>query len=293
MQILLLALLLTTASDTNVTVTTTDGPTTEGTIAAWNATSLTLQSAEQSREFVAEKLLSIRWSSPTAANHLHDKYVELVDGTRIPIERYVVSHRMATIDTPFAKTPLSISTSQIRWVQLKTQTKSTESLLAELREKPLTGDMLVIQKKDSERVDHLMGVVEDVTGQQVTFRWEEEVVPVKRSKVAAVAYYHAQLSKLPEPVCLLTTRDGAQIPAMRLAFASENSLEVTTPSGVVLRLPLKSLRNADYSRGKILYLSDMHPQSERWIPRIALPECSARGRWAYPQTWHATSRPIV
>ncbi len=273
MQILLLTLLLTVAADMKVTVLTTDGPPMEGTLATWSATALTLQSAEQSQKFSAEKLLRIRWSSPASISDQHGKYVKLVDGTRIPIERYVVSDGTATFSTPFAKTPLNIPTSQIHWVQLKKQTQKTKTLLAELREKPWAGDVLVIQKSGSERVDHLTGVVEDVSDKQVTFRWDEEVVPVKRSKVVAVGYYHAQLSELSQPICLLKTRNGAQIPVVRLAFFPKE-IEVATPSGIVLRLPLKSLQSADYSHGKILYLSDMRPLSQRWTPRIALPEAA-------------------
>lgn len=56
----------------------------------------------------------------------------------------------------------------------------------------------------------------------------------------------------------------------RLAL-QEHRLHVKTTCGVALELPVEELVSADYSFGKLVYLSDLKPLSVQWTPRVGLP----------------------
>ncbi len=51
----------------------------------------------------------------------------------------------------------------------------------------------------------------------------------------------------------------------------EDRLNVQTVCGFSVELPVEELVSADYSFGKLVYLSDLKPLSVQWIPRVGLP----------------------
>src|SRR5690606_14108102 len=74
--------------------------------------------------------------------------------------------------------------------------------------------------------------------------------------------------------CIVTTTTGYRLPVREATLENEN-VAITTPSGMQLQVPLESIAVADYSMGKIEYLSDLHPVHEDWVPLIAIPENAA------------------
>jgi len=254
----------------HVDVSTVDGTEMRGELNSWTSAEITLVSEGKTAKFNAEQLLQVRWPQPSSSEELPAGRVQFVDGTQLPLDEYEVADRQATIKTPLSKRPLKMATSQIRWVQFSARATEAEKLRKILAEKPSTGDMLVIQKPKTGAIDSLTGVVGDVSSSQVRFRWEGEDIPVKRSKVAALAYYHLRLPEFPAAICWLTTRDGARLPVSRLEL-EQDRLHVTSVAGLELLMPIDALAEADYSVGKLTYLSDLQPMRQQWIPRIELP----------------------
>jgi len=267
---LLVASLLAVSAELHVAVSSMDGTDVRGDLKTWTSTELTLSAEGEITTFATDRLLQVRWLPPSPKAEHPPAVLQLVDGTRLPLDEYEVTDRQATVKTPLAKQPLILATTQIRWVQFSTPSNQNEAPWRELEEKQKVGDVLVIQKAKTGAIDYLTGIVGDISSKQVQFHWEGEDIPVKRSKIAALAYYHSRLPEFPAAICWLTTRDGARLPAARIVLDQEE-VQITTVEGLKLRVVLDSLVEADYSVGKLTYLSDLQPLRQRWTPRIALP----------------------
>lgn len=266
----LLASLPAQAGDWQVTLKTVDGKQSSGVLTDWNSDIVTIANGDATTSIATERLLDLRWQPAPSATKQNAAFLELIDGTRLPLLEYSVADRQATISTPLADEPLVVPTSDIRRVQFTPLIDQINRLWHELEEKHPDGDVLVVHKNKNTTLDYLDGVLGDVSSKQVEFRWEGDEISVKRSKVAALTYYHAQSPELPAPMCWLTTNQGATLPVASAAL-EESHLQLTTIAGLEFRLPLERIQAADYSVGKLTYLSDLEPLRMKWTPRVELP----------------------
>ena len=265
-------------TETSAMVTTIAGEQLAGVVTTWNTAGIALQTKGKVQELTQEQLLRISWqqdeadapmqTSPSLAQRW--AILGLVDDTILPITQLEVIGRQAKVTSPLSATELLIPLDHIRFVQFSTEPDVAAKLQMKLDSSQLDGDLLVIQKKGSGQLDFLSGLIGDISADQVEFTWEGEPIPVRRSKIAALAYYHARPPQLRETVCSMTTHGGARLPAAGVLQVGEN-LQLTTPCGLKLEIPRHALKDADYSSGKLVYLSDLKPIRQKWIPRIGLP----------------------
>ena len=272
----LLALLFlaipTLAVSPELIATAIDGQQTTGELVSWQADNLTLTSGGKTVELPLDRLLSIHPAASSTKPKQLPIYVELTDGSQLPLRDFAVSDHQATIDTPLAAEPLVLSTEQVQLVQFSPRARENAAFWSDLANKQLPGDVLVVQQSGAEQVEYLSGVLGDVSAEQINFKWDGEDIPVKRTKVVALAYYHGQALELPSASCWLTTVDGARLPVAQLEWdPSSKKLHVTTVGGIKLVVSLARLHEADYSIGKLTYLSDLEPLAQEWTPRIDLP----------------------
>ncbi len=260
-----------TAAEPLLTVHKIDGSHLSGRLRDWTPDELvmSLDNESDSARIPSQELLRVDWANADLSVSGSVPTIELIDGTRLPIDHYEVSQRLATVETSLTSEPLSIATSEIRWVQFS---NSAEAGLLErdLREKPLVGDLLIVRRRKSNTLDYLSGVVGDVNDRRVEFVWDGEPIPVNRSKVEAIAYYHANRSTQPAALCWLTTREGARLPLASFKIEAPHLLAETI-GGIEIKIPLASSRSADFSNGKVAYLSDLEPLQQKWSPYLDLP----------------------
>ncbi len=243
-----------------------------GELVNWQTDKLTLKIDGKSVEMSVERLLSVRPAEAPRKEVALPVFVELSDGSRLPMREFSVSQHEATIDTPLSTEPLIVSTELIRSVQFSPLARANAKFWSELAEGRMSGDALVVRQGDPGQVDFLTGVLGDISAAEVMFTWDGETIPVKRTKVVALAYYHGRPPEWQSANCCLTTDSGARLPAAEIRWnAASESLDVMTVGGVELRLPWYNLVQADYSIGKLTYLSDLEPLQARWTPRIDLP----------------------
>ncbi|QEG35574.1 NPCBM/NEW2 domain-containing protein [Bythopirellula goksoeyrii] len=268
---------------TMVTISTLDGLKQAGELIEWTTQSVSFKDADQLAKFSPQELLRIEFQTSRRKATASDISVELIDGSRIPATTFVVIGHEATLETPLSAVPLTVPTAQIRFVEFPQSRRPTESWQSKWEQKEFTGDVLVLLKKSSAEVDFLTGVINDITDSQVDFTWEGETIPVKLSKVAALTFYHAQSEEIAEPLCWLELSSGSRLPAAKIERNGEN-LQVTTTSGILLEVRLNEIAAADYSVGKLAYLSDMQPLREKWTPLIELPTSDNQlGRLGMPR----------
>ena len=274
---LLIALIAATVGkDAEAIVATLDGRAINGTIESWSAKDISIMVADGAMSLPTSELIDVHWArnldKPSEATS-----VELIDGTRIPYATFTIASRKATFTGARFEQPLSIPREAIRLIELRASTPFIATALEEIERKQLPGDALVVSQRDSEMMDYLTGVIGDVTAEQAAFEWDGDRVPVKRSKIAAMVFYQARQPTLPEAVCDLSLVDGSRVAASEVSLR-DGRLSVTTPAGVELELPLEQVMRADFSTGKIAYLSDMKPAEVRWTPGIGVPEGGATVR---------------
>ena len=245
-------------------VTTADGQNLAGDLVGWSTDGIELSVAGSPRVFSPTELLGVRSQQPPAPNKKFTPFVELADESCLPITEFSVKDRIATITTPLAKEPFQIRADQVRlvkWLDTEVSLPSAEA----------TGDAVAVTKKDSAETEILTGVLGDITAEQVEFTWEGETLPVKRSKIAALSFFQkANNDATADPLCYLTLSSGARLAAKQLKLTS-TALEATTLSGHEFRVPLADLIDADYSVGKLSYLSDLKPLQSKWTPLIEMP----------------------
>jgi hypothetical protein len=248
----------------SLAVTTADGQTITGDLISWTTDGIEISANGSPRVFAPTELLAARSEQPPTAANKFAPYIELADESRLPITEFSVKDRIATVKTPLADEPLQIRADQIRLV--KWSDTETNLPLADA-----VGDVVAVTKKDSTETENLTGVIGTVTDEQVEFTWEGETLPVKRSKIAAFSFFQKDTqAATTDPLCYLTLGSGARLAAKQLKL-QDDALQVTTPSGHELRVPLADLIDADYSAGKLSYLSDLKPLESKWTPLIEMP----------------------
>jgi len=107
-----------------------------------------------------------------------------------------------------------------------------------------------------------------VTDTQVEFEVDGERLPVKRAKLGGLAYYHPAGAKLPEVICRITDASGSRWAAQSVRLAGE--LHWTTPAGVAVAAELADVAKIDFASDRIVYLSDLKPESAGWTPFFRL-----------------------
>ena len=269
--IIVLLLLLTRpllGEESQVVATNLDGTTVAGKLLSWDESEIVIYSNDGPVTLNKEEILNLdcgRKNSESASATLL-----LVDHTKLPIQSYRTDSSQAIVSTGLAEEELSIPTDKIQKVVFIPDNQQLSGIWNELEEKRPTGDVLVIHKKNAEVLDYLVGVVGKFSAEQVAFNWDGDEIPVKISKVAAISYYHAQQKEFDPPTCWIKTRSGGALPAQAVNLV-EDQLQVTTIGGLNLQIPVKDLTIADYSQGKVVFLSDMKPISQKWTPLISLP----------------------
>lgn len=244
-----------------------DGTQYVGELVAWDNSGLTLSNADDTVTLATSELLRVKWSQAAEVDHEAETFLELVDGTLLPYHTYEVQSGRATITTPLTSEPSTIPTSSIEWVKFMPNAPTTDAT-------ELEGDALVIYNKKKDAFDRLDGILGDVSSEKVLFEWDGESVPVKKSKVAAIGYFHLKRKTIPDPICVLTLTNGARLPVGALTIEGQ-AVQVRTVGALEFSIPLESVLEADYSQDKLVYLSDLKPIRERWTPRIDLPASAA------------------
>src|SRR5262245_41840970 len=220
----------------------------------------------QETTLAADRLLYISpRSAPTpATNDKSSVWLELVDGSTLVANRFAVQKGSATIG--LSNEDIELPTRFIAKVRFSLPNESRAAWPTDVGSQA-TSDLLVT--RTSKGVDFLEGVLGDITPEHANFQFQGETIPVKRAKVDGLVYFHKATDKLPDATCTMDDARGWQLKAKSVSLA-EGQLEVTTLAGVALRVPWESISRLDFSAGKVVYLSDLDPESVQWTPYLDL-----------------------
>jgi hypothetical protein len=139
-----------------------------------------------------------------------------------------------------------------------------------MRRQNLANDIIAVLKKDGKSLDYAEGVIGDIADDKIGFKLEGELQRVDRAKIAGVMYYRPDRRMKEDPKASIQGRSGLRVSAAHVEL-KDSLLELTTAAGVQLTWPLNDISLADFSAGKLMYLSDIEPASVSWTPFVGLP----------------------
>jgi hypothetical protein len=262
---------------TEVSATRLDGTTIVGTLREWNEGELRLTTPTGDQPIATNQLVSLRWEPAANSAPAADKTlgtVELIDGTILPIKtvRVEKSEASLTLAAPDAAggKPLTLPITQIAVIRLRQLDGSLAAQWDEMRRQNLPNDMIAVLKKDDTTLDYAEGVMGDISDDKIDFKLDGETQRVDRAKIAGAIYYRPDRRLKEEPKASIQGRSGLRINAAHVEL-KDSLLELTTAGGVQLSWPINDISLADFSAGKLMYLSDIEPASTNTTPFVGLP----------------------
>ncbi len=255
-----------------VVLRTISGNTHEGTLTKCTPSEVQIEQSDQAITIPTHDLLSLKMNSDESRVKVNQTFVGLTDGSQLPVEIVAVLNRKAKIKSPLQLVSEQVLASQISWIELRPLGSEARNYLQNVLNEDSTDDSLIVQKGDPPQFDHLSGVLGDITPDAVNFNWDGEDIFVKRSKLAAVTYFHPQEDSIPTANCVVTSRSGAKLMASSMSYDGSNNLSVTLLCGLRVQLPISEFVAADFSAGKIVYLSSLEPLQQRWTPLVGIPD---------------------
>jgi hypothetical protein len=241
------------------------GKTYAGTIADLSETQLALATATGRVSLALDQLVSLsQIASPRTAEALQ-VWIELVDGSRIAGRQYTARDGQVHIVLAGQRT-IELPTVAVATVRFHAPSPALDAEWSRVLDTRPDGDLLLVRKGDA--LDYHRGVLGAVTDTEVQFEVDGERLPVKRAKLGGLAYYHPAGAKLPETVCRITDASGSRWAAKSVRLAGQ--LRWTTPAGVEVASVLTDVAKIDFASDRIVYLSDLKPESADWTPFFRL-----------------------
>jgi hypothetical protein len=244
-------------------VQTLDGHSLAGPIIALTTAQIVVQSAKGQETLETSQVAGLTIAAPTTTPARRKAWVELVDGCCLPADDYTVEGGRATITLAGGEQSLPLATTEIAAVRFSPPSAAVTAEWTRIRERAADSDRLIVHKGDT--IDDHQGILRDVTAAVVRFEVDGEVLPVKRERVSGLIYYHSARAKLPEAACHITDIDGGHWAVQAMSLA-DGKLRWSTPTGLTISRPLGELQRIDFSGGRMVYLSDIQPESVAWSP---------------------------
>ena len=265
---LMLAAQLSAEPGALVEVETLDGHTSTGELVSFSLGEVVVQSAADRKIFPIAQLLAVRFSSqPASSTKLPSVWIELTDGSTLLATRFSVAEGEAMV-TAIDGSELALPTRSIATVKFKQQDAEITKQWGRILQADTAGDLIVVHKKKA--IDYLEGVLSDVSAWAVHFKIDGDEIAVSRAKVEGLVYYHGREPNFAELTCVVTSVGGIRFKAQSAALVGDR-LHVVSVSGIEWKPRIASLRQIDFSAGKVQYLSDLEPESVRWTPYFAVP----------------------
>jgi hypothetical protein len=264
-----------TASE--VSATRLDGTNTKGELRQWNAADIVIATATGDERIATNQLASLNWHPHGVSPATGDKnggIVELIDGTTLPCKSIFITQSQVTVKLAIPKRTdnqsLTLPAKQVSAIRFRTLDAPLAKQWDEMLRLNLASDVLAVLKKDGKSLDYVEGIIGDVTEDKIEFKLEGASQRVDRGKIAGIVYYRPDRRMTRERQATIHGRSGFRSQAAALEL-NDTQLQITTVAGIKLTWALDDITSADFSAGKLMYLSDIEAASEKWTPLVALP----------------------
>jgi hypothetical protein len=265
MGIVSILLLASLAQAPEVQISTLGGQQHAGRLQSLTGPSASVQTADGNVDVPFAQLLEVRFTSsndlPAAADPLPQVY--LVDGSTFPCEAISTADGKTQLKSPLLGS-FSVPIAAVAAIRFApADSRAIEDGWNALRQREVQKDLLVIRKENNV-LDHLDGVAGAIDGQHVRFLIDADEIPVKREKVFGIIYYRRDPQTV-NAACRLELVGAYAVNASSLIWdGSQFRAKLLSGSEVVL--PPDKLLLADFSFGKLRYLSQMEPRDVEYTP---------------------------
>jgi hypothetical protein len=241
------------------------GPPVAGAIVELDGKHLTLETAAGRVALPTAAVMGVcAKQKPAAAAEAAGAWIDLADGSSLMARQYSVHDGRAHIALSGSDC-LELPVRDIASVRFQGASGAAAGEWSRLLKMKTASDMLVVN--GGETLDYHKGALRDVTDKVVQFELDGEVAAVKRPRVFGLIC-HATDEEPAEPLCWITDAAGSRW-AVR-AMSLSGSLRWTTVGGASVSRPLDQIAQIDLSQGKIVYLSDLKPESVAYEPYFSL-----------------------
>ena len=227
-----------------------------------------------------EKIASLApKQKPAAPGKEPSVWIDLVDGSTLLAEEYTARAGAARITLRGGEV-IEMPSRHILTVRFQAGAEAAAAEWMRIVGNKGQSDVLVTAKGDS--IDGHNGAIHDVTDKQVQFDLDGEMMNVKRAKIYGLVFHHAQQSEHSEGLYADHRRRRLALvggvrdfcgpgagTGSRVAGSAEK-LEWKTPTGLTVRRAAEQVANIDFSRGKIVFLSDLKPESAVYTPYFGM-----------------------
>jgi hypothetical protein len=277
------------ATAAQVTATKLDGTAVAGELLKWDTSELRLTTPGGNQQIPTNQIASLRWQLPKGAE-VADRStgsVELIDGSILPVKSVRIDQLQATLVVATSAASdtmaLTIPVSQIATIRLRPLDAPLVKQWDEIRGQNLANDVIVVLKKDGKSLDYAEGVMGNIGDDKIEFKLDGELQRVDRAKIAGAIYYRPDRRMKEEPKASIQGRSGLRVNVSHVELKN-SVVELTTATGEKLTWPLDDISLADFSAGKLMYLSDIEPASTKYSPFIALPaSATLAGEYGQPR----------
>ncbi len=261
------------ASAIDATVVTLEGAEHRGRLAAVSADAITLRdrtSSETPIRFSAGEVHWLRLGAQTPSSlDDHVGFVETLDGSRLTVTNLTTDGKTLTIELaqPFQMNNdgrLDLPYEHVAAYVFQTGRPELYEEWRRIRAVDATADLIVVKRKEGQTLDYVEGIVTEVTAQAVKLELDGEPIEVDRGRVYGVVCFRPDAS-VDESLIRVQSSLG-ELRAVGLRTSAEESLQVTLAAGAIVSLPLDQVTAIDYSRGRLMPLSDLEPTSVEWRP---------------------------
>lgn len=263
---LLALLLLPTSTDTAIGIQPLSGAQVSGTLVALDSKQVAVNVDGSPMTYNLRDLMAVVVRpAPALPPSDANTYIQLVDGSQIVATAYRVTDRKAEVQ--IGGRIVQIDTRNIRSVRFHAPSDALDTQWREIVESESQGDVIVLRRSNT-ALDQLEGLFQNVTAETVEFVYDDEQIPVKRTKLEGMVYYHPAGRDLPEAICRVYETSGTSWQA-RSVELKEGQLLVVTRSGTKCELPWDAITRLDFSSGNVAYLGDMEFELAECTPFIA------------------------
>ncbi len=249
-----------------VEVRTAQGESFSGTLAELDNHRLAIHTAKGQVGWKLSQLTRVVLSGTSEPTNPPAVSVELIDGTQIAGESVTTESGKARIKLADSQL-IEVPTDNIHWLRFVPPSDALAAQWSKIVADPSTADILVVRTGDG--IDYHKGILRRVSDDTIEFELEGERLPVRRAKVFGLVYHHSSGRDLAESAGTLVDRSGSTWTFRTIALTGDQ-VEWTTVLGQTLRRPVSALLRLDFSHDKVLYLSDLKPDSIDWVPYFGL-----------------------
>jgi hypothetical protein len=243
-------------------LSTLSGKKYSGDLVAINERTVTLKTSEGDVETQLADILTLNLKDGAAKLPPKFTDVELVDGTIFHCVKVELKGKKANIELP-SGAKITVDLTAISYVLNEAQVEAIRKEFGAIISDRTKSDRFFVHKGG--RLDGLEGTFGDASddGANIAFTdksGDKRALPLDR--LAALLFNNRLEGNIPPTACRVTDANQNVIVAQK-AVLKDKSLSLLTVGGVVVEFPtLEPVMSLDYSKDKIVYLSDMKPVAE-------------------------------